>query len=149
MIINKSIRSTKISWIELTNENKDLWNKFSKVIAEVNSRYFHFDLNGFYEPMQLCVYTAEDSGHYDWHIDMFMDNKTAPRKLSMVLMLSDPCEYEGGEFLLKSDSDKAKPLHMIKGRAWFFPSYMLHKVCPVTKGVRKSLVLWVSGPPFK
>jgi PKHD-type hydroxylase len=147
--INKNIRSTKISWLELTNENKEIWNKFSKVIAEVNSRYFHFDLTGFYEPIQLAVYNAEDNGHYDWHIDMYTSNNNAPRKLSMVLMLSDPSEFEGGDLLLKSERDNPSKLEMSQGRAWFFPSYMLHKVTPVTKGVRKTLVLWVGGPQFK
>jgi PKHD-type hydroxylase len=147
--INKNIRSTKISWLELTNENKEIWNKFSKVIAEVNSRYFHFDLTGFYEPIQLAVYNAEDNGHYDWHIDMYTSNNNAPRKLSMVLMLSDPSEFEGGDLLLKSERDNPSKLEMAQGRAWFFPSYMLHKVTPVTKGIRKTLVLWVGGPEFK
>jgi len=147
--INKNIRSTKISWLQLTNENKDIWDKFSKVIAEVNSRYFHFDLTGFYEPIQLGIYTAEDNGHYDWHIDMSTGNKHIPRKLSMVLMLSDPSEFEGGDLLLKSDRDHPSKLEMVQGRAWFFPSYMLHKVTPVTKGTRKTLVLWVGGPEFK
>jgi PKHD-type hydroxylase len=149
MMVNQNIRSTKISWLELSNENKDIWDKLARVIAEVNSRYFHFDLTGFYEPIQLGIYTAEDNGHYDWHVDMFTSNKNAPRKLSMVLMLSDTSEFEGGELLLKSDSDKYRALSLAKGRAWFFPSYMLHKVTPVTRGVRKTLVLWVGGPPFK
>lgn len=144
-----SIRSTKISWLNITNENKYIWDKFSKVIAEVNSRYFHFDLTGFYEPMQLGIYTAEDQGHYDWHIDMFKETKSTPRKLSMVLMLSNPSEFEGGDLLIKTDNDNPVKLNMIKGRAWFFPSYMLHKVTPVTKGIRKTLVLWVGGPEFK
>lgn len=148
-VTNQNIRSTKISWLELSHENKDIWNKLSRVVAEVNSRYFHFDLTGFYEPIQLGIYTAEDKGHYDWHVDMFIGNKSVPRKLSMVLMLSDPSEFEGGELLLKSDSDKYTSLSMAKGRAWFFPSYMLHKVTPVTKGTRKTLVLWVGGPQFK
>lgn len=148
-VTNQNIRSTKISWLELSNENKDIWNKLAKVVAEVNSRYFHFDLTGFYEPIQLGIYTAKDKGHYDWHVDMFIGNKSVPRKLSMVLMLSDPSEFEGGELLLKSDSDKYTSLSMAKGRAWFFPSYMLHKVTPVTKGTRKTLVLWVGGPQFK
>lgn len=147
--INKNIRSTKISWLQLTNENKEIWDKFSKVIAEVNSRYFHFDLTGFYEPIQLGIYTAKDNGHYDWHIDMCTGNKHASRKLSMVLMLSDPSEFEGGDLLLKSDRDHPSKLEMAQGRAWFFPSYMLHKVTPVTKGTRKTLVLWVGGPQFK
>jgi PKHD-type hydroxylase len=148
-VTNQNIRSTKISWLELSNENKDIWNKLAKVVAEVNSRYFHFDLTGFYEPIQLGIYTAEDKGHYDWHVDMFISNTNAPRKLSMVLMLSDPSEFEGGELLLKSDSDEYRSLSLAKGRAWFFPSYMLHKVTPVTKGTRKTLVLWVGGPQFK
>jgi PKHD-type hydroxylase len=147
--LNPNIRSTKISWLDFSNENKNIWDKLAKVIAEVNSRYFHFDLTGFYEPIQLGVYTAEDKGHYDWHIDAFTGNKSAPRKLSMVLMLSDPSDFKGGELLLKSDRDEPAKLDMIKGRAWFFPSYMLHKVTPVTRGVRKTLVLWVGGPPFK
>jgi PKHD-type hydroxylase len=148
-VINQNIRSTKVSWLELSNENKDIWNKLAKVVAEVNSRYFHFDLTGFYEPIQLGIYTAEDKGHYDWHIDMSTSNKTPPRKLSMVLMLSDSSEYEGGDLLLKPHSDQIQKLDMVKGRAWFFPSYMLHKVTPVTKGIRKTLVLWVGGPAFK
>ena len=148
-VTNQNIRSTKISWLELSNENKDIWNKLAKVVAEVNSRYFHFDLTGFYEPIQLGIYTAEDKGHYDWHVDMFISNTNASRKLSMVLMLSDPSEFEGGELLLKSDSDEYRSLSLAKGRAWFFPSYMLHKVTPVTKGTRKTLVLWVGGPQFK
>lgn len=147
--VDKNIRSTKISWLELSNENKHIWDKFAQVIAEVNSRYFHLDLTGFYEAIQLGVYTAEDKGHYDWHVDMFIENKTAPRKLSMVLMLSDSSEYEGGDLLLKTDRDEPTKLDMVKGRAWFFPSYMLHKVTPITKGIRKTVVLWVGGPQFK
>ncbi len=142
----KSGISRGYQW-DLTIE--DIWNKLAKVVAEVNSRYFHFDLTGFYEPIQLGIYTAEDKGHYDWHVDMFISNTNAPRKLSMVLMLSDPSEFEGGELLLKSDSDEYRSLSLAKGRAWFFPSYMLHKVTPVTKGTRKTLVLWVGGPQFK
>jgi PKHD-type hydroxylase len=46
-------------------------------------------------------------------------------------------------------NDEARTLKMTKGMAWFFPSYMLHRVTPVTKGVRRSLVLWVGGPEFK
>ena len=67
----------------------------------------------------------------------------------MVLMLSDPSEFEGGELQIKTDSDDAITLEQKKGRAWFFPSYILHRVTPVTRGIRRSLVLWVGGPEFK
>ena len=80
---------------------------------------------------------------------MFIGNKTVPRKLSMVLMLSVSSEYEGGDLLLNADRNEPTKLGMVKGRAWFFPSYVLHKVTPVTRGTRKTIVLWVGGPPFK
>ena len=67
----------------------------------------------------------------------------------MALLLNDVTEFEGGFFQVKNENDKIKTLEMKKGRAWFFPSYTLHRVTPVTKGIRKSLVIWVGGPPFK
>jgi PKHD-type hydroxylase len=67
----------------------------------------------------------------------------------MSLLLSDPSEFEGGELQVKTDSDEAITLEATQGRAWFFPSWALHRVTPVTKGVRRSLVIWVGGPPFK
>jgi PKHD-type hydroxylase len=149
MVINKTIRSTELSWIQLTNENMHLWEKISEAVSRVNAEFFKFDLSGFYEPMQLGVYKAESNGHYDWHIDASNTDINTPRKLSMALLLSDPLEFEGGELQIKINSDKPISLELKKGRAWFFPSYILHRVTPVTKGVRKSLVLWVGGPEFK
>ena len=67
----------------------------------------------------------------------------------MVLMLSDPSEFEGGQLEIKTDSDNPITLEQKRGRAWFFPSYVLHRVTPVTKGTRRSLVLWIGGPEFK
>ena len=67
----------------------------------------------------------------------------------MVLSLSEPSEFEGGLLQVKIDNDEPKTLELKKGRAWFFPSYVLHRVTPVTKGIRKSVVIWVGGPAFK
>jgi PKHD-type hydroxylase len=65
------------------------------------------------------------------------------------MLLSDPSDFEGGEFQVKTTNDDVQTLDYVKGRAWFFPSYTLHRVAPVTKGVRRSLVLWIGGPPFR
>lgn len=70
------------------------------------------------------------------------------RKLSMVIQLSDPSEYEGGELLLHLGNNPTR-IERKKGLAVFFPSYILHEVTPVTKGERYSLVAWVHGKPFK
>jgi PKHD-type hydroxylase len=67
----------------------------------------------------------------------------------MSLLLSDIKDFDGGEFQVKMANNNAHVLEQKQGRAWFFPSYTLHRVAPVTKGVRRSLVLWVGGPPFK
>lgn len=145
------IRASKIAWMNLNENNAGLWDVVSKVVAEVNSQFFQFDLTGMYEPMQLTCYTAglERQEHYTWHTDMSMMDRHVPRKLSMTLLLSDPSEFEGGDFEIKTDSDVPVTVEQKRGRAWFFPSWALHRVTPVTKGVRKSLVLWVGGPPFK
>jgi len=147
--INKNIRTTNISWLNLNQETAWIWEKLANVIADVNSQFFKFDLTGCYEPIQLGVYKETDQGHYDWHIDSSPTDSYAPRKLSMSLLLSDPSEFEGGELQIKTFNDEIQTLGMIKGRAWFFPSYVVHRVTPVTKGVRRSLVLWVGGPEFK
>lgn len=147
--VNPEVRKTNISWLGLNPETSWLWEKITNVIADVNRQFFKFDLTGCYEPMQLGVYKSTDQSHYDWHTDWSPSDTKTPRKLSMSLLLSDSSEFEGGEFQVKTCNDNVQTLEMIKGRAWFFPSYTLHRVTPVTKGIRRSLVLWVGGPEFK
>lgn len=147
--VNDKIRCSEIAWLGMKPEVAHIWQKLADAVAEVNRRFFHFDLTGFHEPIQLGLYTETRQGHYDWHTDASPMDGAVPRKLSMAMLLSDPSEFEGGEFQVKTCNDDAQTLDCQKGRAWFFPSYTLHRVAPVTKGVRRSLVLWVGGPPFK
>ena len=94
--------------------------------------------------IQYSVYTEQEQGYYDWHVDMGPHHA---RKLSLVCHLSDPSEYEGGELQINSSGriiDTEKGI----GNVIIFPSYLLHRVTPVTRGVRKTLVLWVKGPPL-
>jgi hypothetical protein len=108
-------------------------------------------------------------GYYDWHKDWCCRNCSkdedgneatikGPRKLSCSILLSSPDEYEGGEFkvvngdisrledgvFLKSDNANIRN----KGDMVVFRSDAFHRVAPITKGIRKSLVLWFSGPEF-
>lgn len=147
--IKEEIRRTNVGWMDVNQQTLPYWQILSNTIAEVNRTFFHFDLTGCYEPAQLGIYTAENNSHYNWHTDANMGDCLVPRKLSMTLLLSDPSEFEGGELQVKVDNDEIKTLEMVKGRAWFFPSWVLHRVTPVTKGVRRSLVLWIGGPAFK
>jgi PKHD-type hydroxylase len=147
--VNTEIRRTEVAWLYPSEKNKWIWEKLATTTADINSRFFHFDLTGFYEPLQLGVYKAENNGYYNWHTDAGVTDRIIPRKLSIVISLSNPEEYEGGELQIKTEDDNPKVLNNPKGRFWFFPSYTLHKVSPVTKGIRQSIVVWVGGPEFK
>jgi PKHD-type hydroxylase len=148
-VVNFDVRRTKVGWLEPNVETQQVWGKITDVISEVNRQFFHFDLTGCYEPMQLACYTAEEASHYTWHADAMFNDRGAPRKLSMALLLTDPSEFEGGELQVMTSGGTPEVLELKKGRAWFMPSFTLHRVTPVTKGVRKSAVLWVGGPAFK
>lgn len=148
--LDKKIRDSQISWLDYTPETHDIWQKITFAIGEVNRTFFHYDLAGCCEPAQLTLYKSNSESHYDWHCDHSVtDTGTVPRKLSMSLLLSHTNEFQGGNIEIKSSSDEPVTLEQKRGRAWFFPSYMLHRVTPVTAGMRRSLVLWIGGPAFK
>jgi len=145
--VDKEKRRTDVSWMFPDQANAHIWEKITNTIWTANRQFFRFDLRGCYEAMQLGVYTEHDQGHYDWHIDSGLETNTVPRKLSMALLLSDPSEFEGGELQIMR-AGVPESVEQKRGRAWFFPSYLMHRVTPVTKGIRRSLVMWVGGPAF-
>lgn len=141
------IRTSKVAWISNTNEAAWIYDRMAFVARRINAKFYGFDLSGFVEDMQFTMYEGGEESHYTWHIDM-SDTALAPRKLSLVLQLSDPSEYEGGELQTQT---KPEPDTIVKQKGLIaaFPSYVLHRVTPVTKGTRYSLVVWVAGPSFK
>jgi PKHD-type hydroxylase len=146
--IDPTIRRSKVNWLKSDQTFVWLYDKLGYVARQLNGQYFQFALDGFHEDLQYTVYEANDEGHYDWHMDGGEGGNYPPRKLSMVLQLSSPDEYEGGdlEFMIGSKGSiiAIKELGMI----YVFPSWLLHRVTPVTKGCRRSLVAWLSGPRF-
>lgn len=148
------IRSSKISFINYSKEYSWLFDKFNKIIQNVNEEYYNFDLNG-YDYVQYSEYLANENGHYDYHIDLMMDMIPQKeydflyRKLSFSLCLNQQGnDYSGGDFKIKTGAEEDS-VKLNKGDMIVFPSFILHKVEPVTEGVRKSLVGWVTGPKFK
>lgn len=140
------IRKSKINFTEPDEENRWIFNKLNYLTEMVNNKFYKFNLIG-YNNFQFTTYKASESGHYDWHIDSSMgqpnDNGNGlHRKLSMSLLLND--DFEGGDFEI--NLSKPQKVDLRRGRAIFFPSFVLHRVTPVTKGTRKSLVIWVEGP---
>ena len=154
-IINKSsirgndiandIRDSKNSWIMPSDDSHWIFRRVTDVIVDLNSKYFKFDLYGFIEGFQFTRYDAP-GGKYDQHIDRGLNTWT--RKLSFTLQLSDPKDYVGGDLELYYGKDPTVP-NKEQGFVTVFPSYVMHRVTPVTKGTRYSLVAWITGPSFK
>ena len=140
------VRTSRVAW--LTNQQWVLdmlhhYADFANQAAFHTSIYKKADI-------QFTEYHASEGGHYSWHHDIDWNrNDGLDRKLSITVQLSDPSEYEGGDFNFSEvpnvDADKAKA----KGTVLVFPSYLSHAVSPVTSGVRKSLVAWFEGPRWK
>ena len=99
------------------------------------------------EDTQLGRYKSVDEGYYDWHMDAGAPQNGIQRKLSCVILLNDPSEFEGGVLKLKNMEDQ-NVLNK-QGTIIVFPSFIEHKVTPVTKGVRYTAVTWASGLSFR
>ena len=138
-------RSGNISWINPLPNTQWIFKKISFCINDLNKKFFKFDLDGFPEGFQFTHYKKKQ--FYDWHIDRGYGSNYA-RKLSFSIQLTDPSTYKGGDLLLK-DSAKEDIMNRKIGTLIIFPSFTLHKVTPVTKGERYSLVGWSSGSNFK
>lgn len=141
------IRNSHISWITLNNETQFIYDKLGYISRQLNGQFFDFDIWGFVEDLQYTVYDGNET-HYTWHLDSGGMISNSPRKLSMVLQLSDPSEYEGGDLEIFAGPEPTK-IEKKKGLIVAFPSFMLHRVTPVTRGIRRTLVVWLSGPRFK
>ena len=140
------IRDSKIQFINYDNVKFDwFFQKILQTLVNVNTDYFNFDILGFQEDLQFTEYNAP-CGHYSDHTDKLLQGKV--RKLTMVVQLTDPDGYEGGELELCLGGD---PFVVPKeqGTLITFPSYNLHRVRPTIEGTRHSLVGWVTGRPFR
>jgi PKHD-type hydroxylase len=137
-----SVRKTDIT--RLVPDNNTLWiyEKIMRVVSGMN-KYYQYDISTI-EPIQIGRYA--EGGFYNWHMDIGMGGASL-RKLSVTVQLSETHAYEGGELQFRNFklNESLKDI----GSMIVFPSYLLHRVTPVTKGERWSLVAWILGRPFR
>jgi len=138
-------RVTTISWIPF-DALVPMYQELNRFIQKANLNHFGFDDIRITEQAQFTEYP--EGGFYDWHMDcdVIMTYEPPVRKISMTLLLNDPSEFEGGDLELMSPG-KIAPLK--QGHAICFASFLNHRVQPVTKGMRQSLVVWFGGKPFR
>ena len=145
--VAEHVRRSEVFWLEDEPATRPIFQLIAQFVQKVNDQVFRADIVGFREPFQVATYRASDSGFYGWHVDTGA-GRLAQRKLSLVIPLSDPADYEGGEFQLFHDHEPTT-IAMPLGRIVAFPSYVLHRVTPLTKGIRRTLAVWVSGAPYR
>lgn len=139
-------RKSKIRWV---NDNQQIKALLWSYVQEANRNAFNVDVTDVCN-VQFTEYDAKYQGHYDWHHDIdWTDNKAFDRKLSVVIQLTEGPSYEGGNL----EFDEVPNPHTFQlrkqGSVIVFPSYLRHRVTPVTSGVRHSLVAWFEGPRWR
>ena len=135
-----AIRDCEVVWLDDKALSARLWG----AIQDINQAFFRLDLDGL-ERMQYTVYRP--GGKYDWHMDKGPKTQH-PRKLSITVQLSSPDDYEGGDFHVWTGHEP-EATRKSYGAVICFPSWIIHRVEPVTKGIRRSLVAWAYGPAFR
>lgn len=152
-VLDSKVRTSQVSFHNRNEKNAWIFDRLNTIIEMMNNRWYNFDING-YGYFQYSEYHGTDSGHYDWHTDMFTgtlpdDGVFETRKLSVSLLLNEPeIDFTGGEFKFGHELNP-ETVNFKKGTLILFPSFALHKVAPVIKGIRKSIVIWVLGPKWK
>ena len=140
-------RVTTISWIPF-KQLPQMYKVIENQLSIVNLNHMMFDGVRLTEFAQFTEYPK--GGFYDWHMDLNAFGQTGEhpiRKISMTCLLSDPSEFKGGDLAFEDHGNSKVTLK--QGQAVFFASFMRHRVEPVKKGIRRSLVMWFGGPPFK
>lgn len=142
----ENIRKSKIAFVPPTEFMIPHYQKLTAIIHSLNSKFFDFDLSAFGEHLQFTQYEAP-GGKYDSHVDRTINIPV--RKLSIIVQLTDENDYEGGDVEWFTSIESPKIFPRKRGTVIAFPSYILHRVTPVTKGTRNSLVGWITGKQFR
>jgi len=139
-------RITTISWIPFITM-PDMYKRIERSMLQANRNHFGYEGMQLTEPGQFTEYPK--GGFYDWHMDADVSGFNEPpvRKISMTILLSPQNEFEGGDLEFLTEGNK--PPQLMQGQAIYFCSLIRHRVAKVKRGIRRSLVMWFGGPPFK
>ena len=144
-VLDTNTRTSHISWIPF-KKMPEMYKDIETIMKKTNGNHFGFEGMQITELAQYTEYP--EGGFYDWHVDNYANCEHEPpvRKISMTCLLSPENEFEGGDLELIKEGQAVK---LKQGQAAFFASFIRHRVAPVTRGVRRSLVMWFGGTPFK
>ena len=154
LVADDKLRQSDIRMHDINRDNRWIFERVADAFETANRDAYNFELDGFTR-FQYSEYN-DRGAHYEYHMDLsfasISERAVIGRKLSLSVMLNDHSEFSGGDFQMVIDSQTmASPITVPhkKGRFVFFPSFLIHRVAPVTKGSRRSLVFWALGPKFR
>lgn len=140
-------RTSSIRWLETSRET-DIVSRLMSFVNASNRSNFGVDIVAPFD-LQFTEYHAVNEGHYDWHQDVWLESdRPFARKLSLVAQLSSPTDYQGGVFEFFGLNSPGA-VFAGRGSILIFPSFLQHRVLPVTQGCRRSLVTWIEGPNWR
>jgi len=150
-------RVSRVKWVPQNTQWWWLYEKLNNMAIEANNSLWKFQLHTMPEQIQYTEYLGHKDGKYEWHQDIG-PGLGSQRKISITVQLSDADEYEGGDlelfkggpFPVGNDISKThiETAPRKAGCVFIFPSFLMHRVAPVTKGTRKSFVLWLGGAHY-
>jgi len=141
-------RRARVTWLEDRPDNDWIGERLINTVIDANRHHFHFNLSNFSERYQIAWYSGRDGGFFDWHADLGDGVIAARRKLTLVVQLSAADSYDGGA-LDVNIAGHVRSAPRAAGSGLMFPSFLLHRVTPTTRGERYSLTTWIHGPAFR
>lgn len=142
---NENLRKSSIIGLPPDEEHQWAFDRLGMLCLQCNQQRYNFELKGFYENLQLAEYGVGD--FFDWHLD-FGVGEISVRKLSITVQLSKEDSYEGGDLQFMINQNVVTAPRK-QGTVVVFPSFIMHRVTPITKGKRRSIVGWVGGLPYR
>lgn len=142
------IRTSVVRWFDVDGQDRAIADAIMFFARKANRSSFGFDIDEVVQ-IQFAEYHGANNGNFAWHQDVNWTNPAqTDRKLSFIAQLSDPADYEGGDFEFSTYPTPGADFKK-RGSVLVFPSFFQHRITPVTSGVRHSLVSWIEGPKFR
>lgn len=145
-VLDTDTRNCEVRWITFAGQSNLYKSIATEILPIVDAESLTFRTET-YRALEIQHTTYNKDGHYIRHSDIDLKttgNNSVQRKISMVVQLSDPTDYEGGNLIIEDQVASRE-----KGTIILFPPYMVHGVTKVLSGIRKSLAIWVYGPAWR
>tara|TARA_R110000787_G_C13159972_1_gene419517 strand:- start:24 stop:581 length:558 start_codon:yes stop_codon:yes gene_type:complete len=143
-VVVKKVEVNVIGWSIL--KKCDVLEDIEDLIDHTNTEAFNFNIQPLnkYDYVNYNTYTAKSKSEYDWHFDGEPFEKKYTLKLTVLINLSEK-KFKGGDLYLWHGQNLHIKQFNEPGSVIIFPSFLPHKVTPLTKGERKTLTIWKKG----